>query len=273
MRERDVLGHGQRLEQREVLEHHADAEPPRGGRIGDGDRLALPADLAGGRLQRAVDDLHQRRLAGAVLAEQRVDLAGRDGEIDVVVGAQRAEILDDAQRLQQVGSRAAPSRSRRLPRSAPVMSDAHRLLPRRCAGMPAVRHGRSQRLVAHAAAPPPSPRRSPPAPWSGCPAMPIGQTRPRDARLGRCPPRAAALEARALGARCRSGRHRGSGRPRSARVDDGEIERMAVGHHQDEAAAPARSASSLHRACGCDASCDIRRHGARERRRAADRSR
>ena len=31
-RERDVLGHRQRLEQREVLEHHADAEPARLGR-------------------------------------------------------------------------------------------------------------------------------------------------------------------------------------------------------------------------------------------------
>ena len=31
-RERDVLGDGQRLEQREMLEHHADAEPPRLGR-------------------------------------------------------------------------------------------------------------------------------------------------------------------------------------------------------------------------------------------------
>ena len=44
---------------------------------------------SGGRLQRAVEDLDQRRLAGAVLAEERVDLARLDGEIDVVVGAQR----------------------------------------------------------------------------------------------------------------------------------------------------------------------------------------
>ncbi len=37
--------------------------------------LAVPADLAGIGLQDAVDHLDQRRLAGAVLAEQRVDLA------------------------------------------------------------------------------------------------------------------------------------------------------------------------------------------------------
>ena len=73
--QRDVLGDAQRLEQREVLEHHADAEMAGGGRVGDGDRLALPADLALGRLQGAVDDLDQGRLAGAVLAEQRVDFA------------------------------------------------------------------------------------------------------------------------------------------------------------------------------------------------------
>ncbi len=38
-------------------------------------RLAVPADLAGVGLDDAVDDLHQRRLAGAVLAQHRVDLA------------------------------------------------------------------------------------------------------------------------------------------------------------------------------------------------------
>ena len=100
-RQRDVLGDGQRLEQREMLEHHADAEPARRGGVGDRDRLALPADLAGGRLQRAVEDLDQRRLAGAVLAEERVDLAGLDGEVDVVVGAERGEVLGDADRLER----------------------------------------------------------------------------------------------------------------------------------------------------------------------------
>ena len=84
--ERDVLGDGQVLEQREMLEHHADAERARLRRAGELDRLALPAHLAGARLDQAVDDLHQRRLAGAVLAEQRVDLAGIEVEIDAVIG-------------------------------------------------------------------------------------------------------------------------------------------------------------------------------------------
>ena len=34
-RQRDVLGDGQRLEQREMLEHHADAEAARRGRTGE----------------------------------------------------------------------------------------------------------------------------------------------------------------------------------------------------------------------------------------------
>ena len=38
-RQRDVLGDRQRLEQREMLEHHADAELARRGRAGDRDRL------------------------------------------------------------------------------------------------------------------------------------------------------------------------------------------------------------------------------------------
>ena len=66
--------------------------------LGIVDRRALPADFARGRLQRAVEDLHQRRLAGAVLAEEGVDLARPDREVDVVVGAERGEILGDADR-------------------------------------------------------------------------------------------------------------------------------------------------------------------------------
>ena len=44
----------------------------------------------------AVQDLEDRRLAGAVLAEQGVDLAGADVEGDVLEGAHAAETLRDA---------------------------------------------------------------------------------------------------------------------------------------------------------------------------------
>ena len=60
-----------------------------------------PGDLAGVGLQHAVDDLHQRRLAGAVLAQQRVDLARGHFQRDVVVRQHRAVALDDAGEPQQ----------------------------------------------------------------------------------------------------------------------------------------------------------------------------
>src|SRR5690606_11947081 len=94
--EGDVLRHGQRLEQREVLEHHADAEAARLGGTADMHRRAGPADLARIRLQHAVDDLDQGALAGAVLAEQGMDLARADGEIDTVVRKAAGKGLGDA---------------------------------------------------------------------------------------------------------------------------------------------------------------------------------
>ena len=53
-------------------------------------------DLALVGLVEAVEHVHQRRLAGAVLAEEAVDLAGLDDEVDVVVGDEAAEPLGDA---------------------------------------------------------------------------------------------------------------------------------------------------------------------------------
>ena len=74
----------------------------RDARAGDPDRLALPEDLAGIRLQRAEQHLDQRRLAGAVLAEQCMDFALGDVEIDMVARRQRAEYLGQATNLEQV---------------------------------------------------------------------------------------------------------------------------------------------------------------------------
>ena len=55
-------------------------------RVADVHRLAVPQHAALVGPDRAVDDLHQRRLAGAVLAQHRVGLARQHGERDVVVG-------------------------------------------------------------------------------------------------------------------------------------------------------------------------------------------
>ena len=52
-------------------------------------------DLALVRLVEAVEHVHERRLARAVLAQQRVHLALAQVEVDRVVGGERAEALRD----------------------------------------------------------------------------------------------------------------------------------------------------------------------------------
>ena len=104
--ERDVLEHGHRLEQREMLEHHADAEAARLLRAGDRDLAAVPADRARIGLEHAVDDLDQRALAGAVLAEQGMDLARQHRKPDVVVGEHAAGVaFANAAQLEPRGRR------------------------------------------------------------------------------------------------------------------------------------------------------------------------
>ena len=98
--EGDVLGHGQRLEEREMLEHHADAEAPGHGGARDLDGLALPEKRALVGADDAVDDLDERALAGTVLAEQRVDLSRQHVEIDMIVGEAFGETLGDAPKRQ-----------------------------------------------------------------------------------------------------------------------------------------------------------------------------
>ena len=93
--EPDVLGHGERVEQAEVLEHHADAEFARLRRAGHLHRLAVPADLAFVGPHGAVNNLHQRRLAGAVFTQHGMDLAWRDLQVDAVVRLHRRILLAD----------------------------------------------------------------------------------------------------------------------------------------------------------------------------------
>ncbi|HSN12629.1 MAG TPA: hypothetical protein VLS51_11030 [Propionibacteriaceae bacterium] len=86
--EEDVGRDGEGADELEVLEHHPDAE--RGGLLRAGDRH-LPAvvdDRAGVGHTGSVDHRHERRLPGAVLADEGVDQAGSYVEVDVVVGDQ-----------------------------------------------------------------------------------------------------------------------------------------------------------------------------------------
>jgi hypothetical protein len=98
--EHDVLGDRHHRDQHEVLVHHADAGLDRvlGGR--DPHRLAVHPDLAGVGLVEPVEDVHQRRLARPVLAQQGVHLAGCELEVDRVVGHQAAEALGDSAQFQ-----------------------------------------------------------------------------------------------------------------------------------------------------------------------------
>ena len=82
-----------------MLVDHADAGGDRRLAAVDDDRLAVDADLAGIGLVEAVKDRHQRRLAGAVLADDAVDRSLLDLEIDAAVGVDRAEALVDADEL------------------------------------------------------------------------------------------------------------------------------------------------------------------------------
>ena len=72
----------------------------------DGERksllFAVDEDRALVGLVGAVQRLHQRRLAGAVLADDRVDRAGADLEVDAVVGDDTGKALHDVAQLDGV---------------------------------------------------------------------------------------------------------------------------------------------------------------------------
>jgi hypothetical protein len=71
-KERDVLRHRERRDQRGLLEDEPDPEPSRISRTADLYRLPVEQQLALVRLLVAVEDLHECALAGAILAEQCV---------------------------------------------------------------------------------------------------------------------------------------------------------------------------------------------------------
>jgi hypothetical protein len=98
----DVLGHGHDRDEHEVLVDHADAEVDGLQRRSDADGPAVDAHLALVGLVQPVEDAHERRLAGAVLPEQRVDLAGPQVEVDAIVGDDRPEALRDPAQLEGV---------------------------------------------------------------------------------------------------------------------------------------------------------------------------
>ena len=79
--EPDVLGDGARRQQVELLEHGGEAGALRLDRVAEADLLAGELDGAGVGLVDAGEHLHERRLAGAVLADQAVHLARQQVEV------------------------------------------------------------------------------------------------------------------------------------------------------------------------------------------------
>ena len=100
MHEGDAAGHGL-----------ADAE---GGML-----LAVEADLAGAGLDHPAQDLHQRALAGAVLADEADDLAPADGEADLIQSDDARIGLGDSIEFEEMighaSMRAGAIRRRRRP--------------------------------------------------------------------------------------------------------------------------------------------------------------
>ena len=95
----DVLEDGQVVGQHEVLVHHADAGGDGVGRALEAHRCAVDGHRPVVGPLHAVDDLHERRLAGAVLPDDGVDLALAHDERDVAVGDDAGEALGDAREL------------------------------------------------------------------------------------------------------------------------------------------------------------------------------
>ena len=100
--EDDVLPHREVVGEHEVLEHHADAVADRGRRGAELLHLAVDEDRSLVRLMGAVEGLHQRRLARPVLADDGVDRAATDLEVDAVVGDDTWEALDDVAQFDRV---------------------------------------------------------------------------------------------------------------------------------------------------------------------------
>ena len=93
LRHKHVLGDRNLRAERDFLMHETDAKPVR--RIGRGylDRFAIQHDFPAIRLQNAVDDMHQRRLAGAVFTGQRMDFAAPQLECRIAQRPHGAERL------------------------------------------------------------------------------------------------------------------------------------------------------------------------------------
>ena len=92
-RQLKIFQHRQIGRQRRMLIHDRDAVLAHLPRIGRADVLAVVVDGAGIGVQHAGSDADQRRFAGAVLADDGVNLAGHDQHVDAFERLHRPETL------------------------------------------------------------------------------------------------------------------------------------------------------------------------------------
>ena len=83
-----------------MLVHHADAGVHRVTGALELLHDVVQEDLALVSPVQAVEHVHEGGLAGTVLTEETVDLAGFDGQVDVVIRRERAKALGDATKLE-----------------------------------------------------------------------------------------------------------------------------------------------------------------------------
>ncbi len=95
-----VLRHGERRDQHEVLVHHADARAHGVAGAGEVHDLVVHQDLAAVGVIETKQDVHERRLARAVFAQQGVYGAWLDRQVDAVVRYEVTELLGDSSQLE-----------------------------------------------------------------------------------------------------------------------------------------------------------------------------
>ena len=96
----DVSRHRQVGKGEHLLIDHADAALERLARTAEVETLVVPVNRAGVGLDDAGENLQQRRLAGAVLAHERVRFAFAHGEADAAQGPDGAERFADVTELE-----------------------------------------------------------------------------------------------------------------------------------------------------------------------------
>jgi hypothetical protein len=98
---RQIFPHRQRVDELEMLMHHPDAGDDGLARGAEAHRRAIDENVSGVGSNQARQDVHQRRLAGAVLAQDPQDFACCQRKRDVVIGDDARKALGHAPQLEQ----------------------------------------------------------------------------------------------------------------------------------------------------------------------------